>query len=64
MPEVVSISMLLWNPPQFFVENIKWVRLSSFTYFPKEFSPWLILKLNFNDTTVKLFLELSDESLI
>ena len=50
----------------------KWVRLSSFTYFPKEISP-LILKLNFNDTTVKtkrttlrksmkLFLELSDES--
>ena len=41
----------------------KWVRLSSFTYFPKEFSP-LILKLKFNYTTVKLFLELSDESLI
>ena len=50
MPEVVSISMLLWNPPQFLVENIKWVRLSSFTYFPKEFS-LLILKLNFNNTT-------------
>ena len=63
MPEVVSISTLLWNPFQFLVENIKWVRLSSFTYFPKEFSP-LILKLKFNYTTVKLFLELSDESLI
>ena len=63
MPEVVSISMLLWNPPQFLVENIKWVRLSSSTYFPTEFS-LLILKLNFNDTTVKLFIELSDESLI
>ena len=54
--------MLLWNPPQFLVENIKWVHLSSFTYFhAKRISP-LILKLTFNDTNVKLLLELTDES--